>query len=205
MFCDIAVRGDIAMFHSFRIWKCVAAAVVVAAGCVSTAAADEKPGAQGSVILTVAGKVANWNRGATVAGRDNLFNQHNIKFEKAMAFDAAMLASLPAQELRLTAEGGDATFAGGTFSGPALADVLKASGADNAKVKLVSIDGSAVDLSSDDLKAHNWMLAIAVDGKPVGIGDFGPLWLLHKPASGAAPSKDDLQHWVWSVFYIEVQ
>lgn len=192
------------MFHTFRIWKYATAALLVA-GCINAAVADEKPAAQGSVILTVAGKVPHWNRGAMVPGRDNLFNQHNIKFEKAMAFDATMLANLPSQELRLSAEGGDGTFAGGTFSGPALADVLKASGIENAKVRLVSIDGSTVELSPEDIKAHNWMLAIAVDGKPVGIGDFGPLWLMHAPASGATPSKEDLQHWVWSVFYIEVQ
>lgn len=191
------------MFHKFGFLKFACAAVIVA-GCISTSVADEKPSAQGSVILTIAGKVANWNRGNMVPGRDNLFNQHNIKFEKAMAFDAQMLAGLPSQELRLSAEGSDGLFAGGTFAGPALADVLKASGAEVSKVRLVSIDGSTVDLSAEDIKAHNWMLAISVDGKPVGIGDFGPLWLLHAPASGGAPSKEDLQHWVWSVFYIEV-
>lgn len=181
-----------------------AIAALLTAGCITTAAADEKPAAQGSVVLTVAGKVANWNRGATAPERDNLFNQHNVKFDKAMAFDTGMLAGLPVQELRLTAEGSDGTFAGGTFSGPSLADVLQASGVENAKVRLMAIDGSTVELSPDEVKAHNWMLATSVDGKPVGIGDYGPLWLMHKPTTGVAPSKEDLQHWVWSIFYIEV-
>ena len=44
---------------------------------------------------------------------------------------------------------------------------------------------------------------LSVDGKQVGIGDFGPLLLLHKPASGVTPTKEELQQWVWSVFYIE--
>jgi hypothetical protein len=165
--------------------------------------ADEKAAAKGSVILTVAGKVTNWNRGAMIPERDNLFKRHNIKFEKAMVFDASMLASLPKQELQLSGKNEQVSF-GKTFSGPALADVLKASGVKDAKIRLTSLDGSTVDLSPDDIKKHNWMLALSVDGKPVGIGDFGPLWLLHKPASEGAPTKEDLQNWVWSVFYIEV-
>lgn len=202
-FCDIAVRGDIAMLLKSRIWKCAIATLLVA-GCVTTAAAEEKPAAQGSVVLTVAGKVVHWNRGAMAPERDNVLNQHNVKFDKAMAFDGTMLAGLPLHELRLSADGGDAAFAGGTFSGPALADVLKASGVENAKIRLMSIDGSTVELSAEDIKAHNWILATTVDGKPVGTGDFGPMLLMHAPVSGAAPTKDDLQHWVWSVFYIEV-
>lgn len=191
------------MLRKSRIWKCTFAALLVA-GCFTTAAADEKPAAQGSVVLTVAGKVAHWNRGAMVPERDNMLNQHNVKFDKAMAFDSAMLAKLPMHELRLSADGGDGAFAGGTFSGPALTDVLKISGVENAKIRLVSIDGSTVELSQADIAAHNWILAIAVDGKPVGTGDYGPMLLMHAPTTGTAPTKDDLQHWVWSVFYIEV-
>ena len=187
------------MIQQFRILSFVSVFALAAAVAVP-AMADEKPGAQGSVILTVAGKVGNWNRGAMTPARDNLLNQHKIAFEKAMAFDATMLGGLPAQELRLTTPAGD-----GTFSGPSLSDVLKASGAEGVGVRLVSLDGTSVDLSPSDIKEHNWMLALLVDGKPVGIGDFGPLWLLHKPASGVTPSKEELQRWGWSVFYIEAR
>jgi hypothetical protein len=27
---------------------------------------------------------------------------------------------------------------------------------------------------------------------------------MHKPDSGKAPSKEEMERWVWSVFYIEV-
>lgn len=185
------------MIQQFRILS-IASMFALAAAVAVPAMADEKPAPQGSVILTVAGKVTNWNRGAMAPARDTLLNQHKITFEKAMAFDATMLGSLPAQELRLTTPAGD-----GAFGGPSLADVLKAVGAEGAGVRLVSLDGSSVDLSAADIKDHNWMLALSVDGKPVGIGDFGPLWLLHKPASGITPTKEELQRWVWSVFYIE--
>lgn len=185
------------MFQPFRILKYVSVLAVLVASS-GMGAAEEKPAPQGGVVLTVAGKVANWNRGPMTPTRDTLFNQHNVKFDKAMAFDAAMLAQLPSQELKLTTPTGD-----GTFSGPALADVLKASGAGDGGVKLIALDGSAVDLKPEEIKSRNWILVLAVDGKQVGIGDFGPLLLLHKPASGVTPTKEELQQWVWSVFYIE--
>jgi hypothetical protein len=82
--------------------------------------------------------------------------------------------------------------------------VLQAAGAEETGIRLLALDGSTVKLTTDEIKAREWILVLSVDGKPVGIGDFGPLLLLNKPADGATPTKDELQQWVWSVFYIEV-
>ena len=186
------------MTFSFRM-------MIGAAMCAATAAfagagvASEVPAAKGSVVLTVAGKVENWNRGAMAPERDNLLNHHKISFDKAMTFDADMLAALPVHELRVTATGAETT-----FGGPLLSDVLKSAGAGSSGVKLVALDGTAVELSAEDVKNRNWILALLVNGAKVGIGDFGPLWLMHKPGQGDAPSKEELQSWVSSVFYIEV-
>jgi len=183
---------------SFRImmWAAMAAGTAAIAGAV---AASEVPPAKGSVVLTVAGKVENWNRGAMAPERDNLLNHHKISFDKAMTFDADMLSALPVHELRVTAAGAETT-----FGGPLLADVLKSAGAGFGAVKLIALDGTAVELSAEDVKNRNWILALLVNGVKVGIGDFGPLWLLHKPDKDDAPSKEELQSWVSSVFYIEV-
>lgn len=186
------------MFQPLRFIKFVCACTLLVAT-VGASAANEKPAAQGGVVLTVAGKVDNWNRGPMTAARDTLFNQHKVNFEKAMAFDADMLAKLPKKELTLTTPAGN-----GTFSGPALTDVLKAAGAKEAGIRLLALDGTIVNLTTDQIKSRDWILVLSVDGKQVGIGDFGPLLLLNKPASGDAPTKDELQQWVWSVFYIEV-
>lgn len=175
------------------------AAVTVAALFGGSAIAEEKPLPKGSAVLTVAGKTANWNRGAMAPERDNLMKQRAISFERAMAFDWEMLASLPQQDIRVVTPAGD-----GTYSGPLLADVLQATGATGGKVRLLGLDGSDTELKFDDVKAENWILALVANGKPVGIGDFGPLWLMRKPASGQAPSKEEMERWVWSVFYIEV-
>lgn len=185
---------------SFRYRMMMWATVAVSAGAFSGAcAALELPAAKGSVVLTVAGNVENWNRGAMAPDRDNLLNHHKISFEKAMTFDADMLSALPVHELRVNAAGADTT-----FGGPLLSDVLKTAGAASGGVKLVALDGSTVELSAEDVKDRNWILALLVNGTKIGIGDFGPLWLLHKPDKGDAPSKEELQSWVPSVFYIEV-
>jgi hypothetical protein len=163
------------------------------------ATAEEKPFPKGAAVLTVAGKTTNWNRGAMAPERDNLLKQRDIKFERAMAFDWDMLSGLPQHELKVVTPVGE-----GEYKGPLLTDVLKASGAEDGKVRLVSLDGSTTELDPKELKGENWVLTLSVDGKPVGIGDFGPVWLMHKPASGATPSKAEMDRWIWSVFYIEV-
>jgi hypothetical protein len=165
-----------------------------------SAFAEEKPLPKGAAVLTVAGKTTHWNRGAMVPERDNLMKQREIRFERAMTFDADMLASLPQHELRVVTPAGE-----GTFSGPLLADVLKASGAEGGKLRLLGLDGSDSELKPEEINGQSWILALVVDGKPVGIGDFGPLWLMHKPTSGPAPSREEMERWVWSLFYIEVQ
>lgn len=177
-------------------WGVVAAMTAASGG---VCAASEVPAAKGSVVLTVAGKIENWNRGAMAPDRDTLLNHHKISFDKALTFDADMLSSLPVHELHVSAAGADTT-----FGGPLLSDVLKTAGAETGGVKLVALDGTAVELSPEDVKNRNWILALLVNGVKVGIGDFGPLWLLHKPDKGDAPSKEELQSWVSSVFYIEV-
>ena len=181
-----------------RALKLITAAVLCAAFA-GAGQAEEKPLPKGAAVLTVAGKTVHWNRGAMAPDRDNLMKQRDIKFERAMAFDWEMLASLPQHQLRVITPAGE-----GTFSGPLLEDVLKASGAEGGKVRLMGLDGSDAELKPEELKDRNWILALVIDGKPVGIGDFGPLWLMHKPASGETPSKDEMERWVWSVFYIEV-
>ena len=177
----------------------VAAALAICGFAATAGMAEEKPLPKGSAVLTVAGKTANWNRGAMMPERDNLMNKRDIKFERAMVFDWDTLAGLPQHELKVVTPVGE-----GAFKGPLLTDVLKASGADDGKVRLVAIDGTSTELNAKDLTGENWILTLSVDGKPVGIGDFGPLWLMHQPASGVTPSREEMDHWIWSVFYIEV-
>lgn len=161
--------------------------------------AEEKPLPKGEALLTVAGKTANWNRGAVSADRDVPMQKAGIRFERAMTFDKDMLAGLSQHELRVVTPAGE-----GTFTGPLLTDVLKASGAEAGKVRLIGLDGSDTELKAEELGKQNWILALVGSGKAVADSPFGPLWLIHKPATGETPSREEMEHWVSSVFYIEV-
>ena len=180
-----------------RISVVLAAAVLGAI--VMGAVAEEKPLPKGSPVLTIAGRTANWNRGAVVPERDGVLQQRQIRFERAMAFDWEMLSALPQHELRVVTPAGE-----GTYTGPLLVDVLKASGAEAGKVRLIGLDGSDTELKAEDLTDQNWILALVSQGKLAGFGEFGPLWLMHRPASGATPSHEEIERWIASVFYIEV-
>lgn len=185
------------MVNRMRVLTIIAAA---AFGFAATAViAEEKPLPKGEALLTVAGKTQHWNRGAVAAERDAPMKKHEIHFDRAMAFDKDMLSGLPQHELRVVTPAGD-----GTFTGPLLADVLAASGAEAGKVRLIGLDGSDTELKADELKSQNWILALMGTGKAASDAAFGPIWLIHKPAGGEAPSPKEMEHWVSSVFYIEV-
>jgi hypothetical protein len=186
------------MLKSRRVLTFFTTAAIAAVAALA-AFAEEKPLPKGTPVLTVAGKTTHWNRGAMTPERDGPMQQRDIRFERAMAFDWAMLSGLPQHELRVVTPAGE-----GTYTGPLLADVLKASGAEGGKVRLLALDGSDIELKADELAKQNWILALVGDDKPVGMGEYGPLWLMHQPASGETPSREEMEHWVWSVFYIEV-
>jgi hypothetical protein len=185
------------MVNRMRVLTIVAAAALGVAATVVLA--EEKALPKGEALLTVAGKTAHWNRGAMTPERDASMKQRDIRFERAMAFDKDMLAGLPQHELRLVTPAGE-----GTYSGPLLVDVLKASGAEAGKVRLIGLDGTDTELKADELGKQNWILALVGNGKAVGNGTFGPLWLMHKPAAGEMPSREEMEHWASSVFFIEV-
>lgn len=154
----------------------------------------------GPVLLTIGGKIGTSNRGPAMPDQPGFFKHHSVAFERALALDAAMLSTLPQQTLALeTGQAGN-----GAFSGPSLKAVMALAAPQPASLRLMSLDGFAVELGADEAAAKDWLLATAKDGKPFGIGDFGPVWLMHTPANGKTPSEEELQRWVWSVFYIEV-
>ena len=157
---------------------------------------------RGPDMVTVTGAVSKTNRPAFSKFADRFFAHHEIAFEKAFAFDRASLAALPQLSIVANAEGWPAPVAA---SGPRLADVLAAAGvAPTAAVKLFALDGYAVELSAEDLKAQDWVLAISADGGALGIGDRGPAWLLFD-TGGVAVAEDVEARWVYSVFTITAE
>lgn len=156
---------------------------------------------QGAVILTIAGELTLSNRGPLDPKADGFLKYHEITFDRAFAFDRAMLEDLPLNEIEAQPPQYSAP---AIFKGPLLKDILKALGAEGASIQTRALDGFAVDLSAEDLAGKDWTLALGANGRPFGIGDKGPLWLMHTP-SAIKVAEEEEQRWPWALFFIEVK
>lgn len=178
------------------------AAVLFFASCWGAARAeDEGLAADGPAILTVTGTITRANRGPLDPASDLFFIHHNLSLGRAMRFSREALLRLPQQTARakvLKLEEAD-------YSGPLLRDVLKEAGAAGAALRIVGLDGYAADFTLDELAKKDWILALSRDGRPLGVGDLGPLWLMRALAPGEPPDVSESEHWVWAAFYIEIQ
>ena len=164
-------------------------------------AASELETPTGPVVLTVAGAIANTNRAGFDEFEDGFLNYHEKHFERAAAFDLAMLEALGTWEVTLDVEGWPGPL---TFEGPWLDDVLEAVDASGGTITLMALDGYAVVLDRSELSEADWLVALKRDGEYLGIGQRGPLWVVYRPLNDRAPTSDDEARWPWSVFYIEV-
>ena len=164
-------------------------------------AADEAREPRGMVLLTVGGYVGEPNRGPLDPKHDSLLAQLKADFKHGFAFDRAMLLKLPQGEV--TAQppefGKEATFAG-----PLLRDVLFSIEAAKVKTTFVAADGYRGYLLPEDIDGSDWILALSADGKPLGIGQQGPIWLLNTRGEGETVGEDRRGSHVWAVVYVHV-
>ncbi|MGH6737399.1 MAG: hypothetical protein ACRECX_15180 [Methyloceanibacter sp.] len=153
------------------------------------------------VVLTVGGLVGKPNRGPFDAKRDSLLASLKADFKHAFEFDRAMLLALPQGEVVAQPPEFDKP---ATFSGPLLREVLGFIEAAKVKTSFVAADGYAGFVMPEDIDGSDWILALSADGKPLGIGQQGPIWLLNTRAEGKGPRDDHRGHWVWAVVYMHV-
>ncbi len=152
--------------------------------------------------LTVIGKIEISNRSGSEDFSDAFFKFREKEFTKAFEFTYASLAALPQVSVTARAENWPAAV---NAAGPSLEDVMKAAGAAaDAKLSLVALDGYTIELEAAERHARHWILAISSNGKPLGIGGRGPVWLLYD-TGGKTVDTDAEGRWVWSVFMIEVE
>jgi hypothetical protein len=156
----------------------------------------------GPVVLTVVGDIGATNRGPYDDFDDALFKSHERHFEKAAAFDLAMLEALGMHEVTVAYDKWPRTY---RFEGPWLKDVLAAAGAAGKSVSVLALDGYTSEISAADLAADDWVVAVKRDGRYLGIGQRGPLWLVYARRDGKAITEDDEQRWPWAAFLIEVR
>ena len=178
----------------------IGAAVTLVFATALCAADTEAPA--GPVILTVAGNIANTNRPAYNEKRDVFLKYHERTFDKAFEFDRVMLERLGVTQIRIEYERWDGPI---TFSGPRLAEVLKAVGWRGGALVTLGLDGYSTRISAAEVEAHDWVLATRTDGRALGIGERGPLWLVFDPLGERPATKDESSMWPWAVFLIQCE
>jgi len=152
----------------------------------------------GAVVLTIGGTVKYANRAPFDKFDDAFLNAHEYSFDRAAAFDIAMLEKLGTVTATIKADPWPRAV---TLEGPRLIDVLMAAGWTGSKITTVALDGFAVEISAADLAAHDWILALKADGVPLGVGGHGPAWIVYAVPGGMATEMDE-SRWPWAVFYI---
>jgi len=141
------------------------------------AAAGELEKPDFPVVVTVAGKIANTNCPPFDPNADLFLKYHERSFDKAAAFDIPMLEALGLHQVEVKIPEWPAPV---TVEGPYLKDLLAAVGAAGDTVSLVALDGYASELNWSDVEALDWIVGIRADGKPLGLGHRGPLWMVYE-------------------------
>jgi hypothetical protein len=166
-----------------------------------TPAAADPPQPKGMVVLTVGGLVGKPNRGPLDPMRDSLLAKLNIDFKHAVELDREMLLALPQGTVTVQPPEFDKP---ATFSGPLLSEVLGYVEAAQVRTTFVALNGYTGWLDPGDIRASDWILALEADGKPLGLGQQGPIWLLNTRDPGFKPNDEHHGHWVYAVFYIRI-
>jgi len=166
------------------------------------AAAAELAAPEGAVVVTVAGNIQNTNRGAFDPEKDLFLKYHEVSFEKAAAFDRAMLEGLGLHEVEIAFEGWPEPV---RLQGPRLRDLVAAVGGAGQTVSLMALDGYASEIAWADLEALDWIVGIRQDGRDLGLGQRGPLWVVYSYPDGRKLTAEDELRWPWATFYIEIK
>ena len=148
----------------------------------TVARAADVPG--GPVVLTITGKLARPNKGATAV------------------FDMPMLEKLPQRSFSTrTPWYADAR----KFTGPLLRDVLEQAGAQGQQLRAVALNDYKVTIPFDDATNIDVVLARLMDDKPMSVRDKGPLFIIYP-----FDSRSDLRNTIyytrcaWQLKAIEV-
>ena len=155
------------------------------------------------------GAIGRPNRGPFDPALDQMMHKQKISFERAFAFDYAMLANLPAFNIKPTLEYDGKPH---VLRGPLLLDVLAFAGArpaDSARLVLRAVDGFAVTISVEKARRQRFMVATQLDGKPMPLGGLGPLWAVvdadRIAELAAKPLAERFADCPWALYHIEVQ
>jgi hypothetical protein len=180
----------------------------VAAGAALPFASHAQPakGLKGPAVLTVTGAITKTNRGPMDGILDQMMAKQKLAFDKAHAFDFATLAAMPAVTIHPSLEYDNKKH---ELKGPLLATVLQAVGATGSKLAMRALDGYAPGISVADAQKYRFVVATHLDGQPMALGGFGPLWALWEadkfPDLMAKPLDQRFAGCPWALYHIDVQ
>lgn len=165
--------------------------------------AQQLPEPSGPVVLTITGTVDKSNRGPFDPFMDALLKSHGVTgFGNAVAFDLPMLEALGMKSLTVRYPEWPKSY---TFEGPLLRDVLMAVGSKGSTIRFLGLDGYEPEIPVTDAYDHDAVLAVKVDGRYLGIGDRGPVWLVYPRDTDPKLKGMDDSKWLWAGFYMTVE
>ena len=137
----------------------------------ATARAEDLPAPTGEVLLTVSGAITETNGGDVAS------------------FDDAMLAALP--QVSFTTSTIWTKDRQITFTGPTLASILEAAGAEGNRIRARAVNDYLVEFEAGEIGPEVPVVARLIDGSPFGIRDNGPLWVVY-PYDAAPEYRSEL-------------
>lgn len=186
----------------------LAATTLAMIGSSATAANARGNGAPGPGLLTVTGQVSHVNRGPLDKALDQMLAKQQQNFTRAHVFDFGALTQLPARTIRPTLEYDAKVHA---LRGPRLTDVLRAAGAPESpatQLALRAIDGYTIQMSLDEARRGDFIVATHLDGKPMALGGLGPLWAVldadRHPELAGKPLAERFAQCPWGLYHIVV-
>lgn len=178
--------------------------MLILAALVLGLAACQAPGGDeaGGDILTVYGEIGTLDRGPVDPVTEPLFHTLGLEFDAACPFSRASLNALEQYAVETDYPSGGPVR---RFTGPLLRDVLAIADPLGDMLIVTALDGYQREISLDRVHGHEVILALNMDGQPLGIGGFGPAMLVWPRQSDAALAGMTDDDWLWGVFAIEVR
>lgn len=159
-------------------------AAVAAISISAAAVAQSLPQPEGNPILRIHGQIGTTNA------------------DGAAEFDLAMIEALPQRETLTTTPWYEGVQ---RFSGPLLADLMAASGAQGSALRIIAINDYAATMPWSDIEAVPVILAVRHNGETMSVRDKGPLFVIY-PFDEHPELRDEVffSRSVWQVAAIEV-
>lgn len=138
----------------------------------------DKPADPDRVVLTFTGNIKHTNAGDMAQ------------------FDRAMLEALDWREIETYTSFTDGPQ---VFAGPTLASVLAAVGVDGGMLTATAINDYSINMPVAHASAHDVLLAMDHNGRPMRIRDKGPIWIVYPLDEAEAQKRPFDGEMVWQL------